>query len=243
MKKSIYQLLEPGSTERPGGRAVDVTLLVLIFFTIVAILAATISEDIKEIATWFIIAAVLIFTVEYGLRLWSCTEKFPSRWAFARSPLGLIDALAIVPFYALILLSSVFGEAGLDLLAQLFLLLLIFKIARYSTALQTLGRVVHRSQAELFAILIVELTVLVLSSTAMYFIEGDAQPEHFGTIPRAMWWGVVTLSTVGYGDTAPVTGLGRFFAGVVAMFGVAMFALPAGVLGASFAQEIRKTRQ
>lgn len=238
MKEQVYDLLEPGRGDRLG-KAVDAVSLMLVLATIASIVLLSLDGAIAVWAASFLAAGLVLFTVEYLLRLWSCTAHMP-RHEYAFSPLGLIDFFAVVPFYLLILASIATGGRTPTILAQLVAVLLIFKVARYSHGLQTLGRVVLSRQRELFAILIVELTVLLLASSAMYFIEGEAQPEQFGTIPRAMWWAVVTLSTVGYGDTAPITDMGKLVAGFVAMFGVAMFALPAGVLGAAFSEELKK---
>lgn len=184
-----------------------------------------------------LIAGVWFFAAEFAARLWTAPVGFESRRAYLCTPLGAIDGFILLFLLVPLAVASVWE--GAELLAHLFPVFVIFKIARYSRALQTLFAVVNRHRRELWAIFIAEMSVLFVSSTAMYFLEREAQPDVFGSIPAAMWWGVVTLSTVGYGDATPVTGMGQFVAGVVAMFGVAMFALPAGVLGAAFVQALR----
>ena len=119
-------------------------------------------------------------------------------------------------------------------------LLRLFKLARYSTALATMVRVVNQERTALFGSLLLMMIVLLISSTVMYSIESDAQPDKFGSIPETMWWAMATLTTVGYGDVAPVTPLGKAVGGLVMIFGLAMFALPIGILATGFQNEIHR---
>jgi voltage-gated potassium channel len=190
----------------------------------------------------FEIFSVAIFTVEYLLRLWSCTaaEKYSwplmGRLRFTFTPLAIVDLLAILPFYL--------PQVDIDLrFVRIVRLFRIAKVGRYSRALSTFGRVAAAKRAELIAILSILVILLILASSLMYYAENDAQPDRFSSIPAAMWWGIATLTTIGYGDIYPITGVGKLLAGFVAVLGVGMFALPTGILGAAFVEEIQSAKR
>ena len=178
----------------------------------------------------------------YALRIWSCTEDPQSthrgpvadRLRYALSPMAIIDFLAIAPFYVSMLFA-------IDLrFLRVFRLLRLLKLTRYSPAIEMLGRVLYNERRALFSALLIMLVLLVFASSLMHLIEHEAQPDAFGSIPAAMWWAVVTLTTVGYGDAAPVTPLGQLLGGFVTILGVGTFALPAGILASGFAQEVKR---
>lgn len=190
----------------------------------------------------FNLFSVAIFTVEYLLRLWVSVDLPPyrhlppwqARWRFARTPLLIIDLAAILPFYLGSLIS-------LDLRVLRVLRLLRFlKIARYSPALQTLFHVLHNEARALFGALIIGISLLLTSSALMYFIERHAQPEAFGSVPAAMWWSLATLTTIGFGDVVPITPLGKIVGGCFMVFGIAMYALPIGIVSSGFARAISR---
>jgi voltage-gated potassium channel len=125
---------------------------------------------------------------------------------------------------------------------RLFRLIRMIKLGRYSVAMKTLQIVIAREYRVIIAALAILMIVMVIAATVMYHMERVAQPEHFGTIPAALWWSVVTLSTVGYGDVSPITPAGQFFAGLFILIGVALFALPAGILASSFTEQMSLRR-
>jgi voltage-gated potassium channel len=153
--------------------------------------------------------------------------------------MAIVDLLAILPFYApmVVRLDLRFLRA-----LRLIRILRLLKLGRYSQAMQTIARVVVAKKEELLVTAFVVFILLLLGSAGLYYAEHDAQPEAVPSIPAAMWWGVVTLSTVGYGDIVPVTPAGRFLGAVVALLGIGMFALPTGILGAAFVEEVRRRR-
>ena len=146
----------------------------------------------------------------------------------------IVDFLAIAPFYL-----SMFFQIDLRVL-RVFRLVRFLKLARYSPALQTLGKVVVNERHALSGAAIVMCGLLLFASTVMYFLERHVQPEVFGSVPAAAWWAVATLTTVGYGDVTPATDLGKFFGGLMMIFGLGMFALPIGIMATGFAQEINR---
>jgi len=186
-----------------------------------------------------------LFSAEYLLRLWSCTVNpahaapLRGRFRFALTPLLLIDLLAILPFYFSLLAPLLALDLRFLRAVRLFRLFRLAKLARYSLALRTFGRVLSSKKEELLSTLFILFLLLFLASSLMYFAENKAQPEKFSSIPTALWWGVATLTTVGYGDVVPVTALGRFLASMIAILGIGMFALPTGILGAAFVEEMQ----
>ncbi len=244
LREYTYYLIEPGDRT---SRIVDISIIVLIFLNVFALILETVTPiyDLNRQAFKnFESFSLIVFSVEYVLRLWSCTidprytHPIKGRLHFFFSPLGLIDLLAILPFFL--------PFFGVDLrfvrTVRLLRIFRIIKLARYSRALRLLGRVLADRKEELLSILFVLFILLIISSSLMYFAEHDVQPEVFPSIPAAMWWSIVTLTTVGYGDAFPITALGRTIAAIIAVLGIGMFALPAGILGAGFTEELQKMR-
>jgi len=222
-------------------------LVALILLNVAAVVLETVPAA-RDAAPWlfhgFELASVTIFSLEYLLRLWSIVEEPhyhgpTGRWRWACSTSGLIDLLAVLP--------SLLPMVSLDLrslrLLRLLRIVRLGKLGRYSIAAQTLYSVLRNKAADLISLLGMLLVLLLLTSTVMYWLEHEAQPQLFSSIPATMWWGIVTLSTIGYGDMSPVTDAGRAFGGVVAIVGIGMFALPAGLLGAAFVDELARRRQ
>ena len=245
LKTRVYGILESSASGNWLGRWFDRFMIVLIVINVLAV----ILESVESLAAtapdffWtFELFSVVVFTVEYLARVWVCTENpepgyghpVLGRLRQMATPMALIDLIAILPFYLAFVVS-------VDLrFMRVFRLLRLFKLTRYSSALETLGAVVYGQRRPLGAALMIMLIVLVFASSIVYLFEHEAQPETFASIPHAMWWGLATLTTVGYGDVTPITPGGRFFGAFVMVLGVGMFALPAGILATGFADEIRK---
>jgi len=244
-KNRIHLLLEGTWHEDRWGRALNLFLIVLIALNVLAVLLESVETlALRHAAAFqmFEIFSVAVFTVEYGLRLWTCTEDprwrgarpLVARLRYAATPMAIFDLLAFLPFYLAMVVT-------IDLrFLRVFRLLRILKLTRYSPAAETLAAVVNNERRALFSALVLMLTLLTIASSLMYMIEKETQPEAFASIPAAMWWGMATLTTVGYGDVTPVTPLGKLLGGVIALLGIGMFALPAGILASGFAQEIKK---
>ena len=245
MKERVHHLLAVSTDGDPHSRAVDLGILGLIFLNILALTLETVEPVYSRSPAafhWFERISLVIFSIEYVLRMWSCTAdpRYPrpilGRLRFFATPLALIDLLAILPLYLPLL--------GIDMrFIRIVRMLRFFRLAklfRYSSALRLLGRVILGKRGELTSIFFVLLTMLVISSSLMYFAEHDDQPDKFSSIPQTMWWGVITLTTVGYGDYYPVTAMGKVIAACIAVLGIGMFALPAGLLGAGFVDELQE---
>ncbi|MBU7018335.1 MAG: ion transporter [Theionarchaea archaeon] len=248
IKRRIYEILEAASEDDAVSRVFDIFIIGLIFFNVLAVILETVeslSLQYQQIFTTFEIISVAVFTVEYVLRLMVCTagtkdaHPVTERIRFIIKPMSLIDLLAILPFYlpVVIPLDPRFLRA-----LRLFRLFRLFKMGRYSESIQTLGNVMKSKKEEIVVTFFVISLLLVFASSTIYYVEHDAQPEAFSSIPAAMWWGVATLTTVGYGDVYPVTPLGKFLGAVIALLGIGMFALPAGILASGFAEELQKKK-
>jgi len=238
LRRKIYLYLDTQAWQGAGLSPINRFLTLLILFSISIVILeteSTVYEPYSRVFDIMDLIIVSIFSVEYILRLWIAGENpkyrgVVGRLGYALTPAALIDLVAILPF--------ILGIGGNDVfLMRAFRLLRIFalaKIGRFSQALRELGAAISRRRYELFVSLGLSLFVLLLASSVMYFVESEAQPEAFGSIPRALWWAMATLTTVGYGDVFPITPLGKMFAGVTALAAVGLIAMPTAVLAAAF---------
>lgn len=245
-RAAVHRLLEASPPTRAAA-ALRVALAALIAVNVLAVVVESV-RDMHAVAAPLLraieVVSVTIFSVEYLLRLWAAPEQeryarpLLGRLRWMLSPTALIDLLAVLP--------NLLAMATVDLrtlrLVRLARLFRLAKLGRYSVAVHTLFAVLRSKAADLLSLLFVLALLLVVSSTLMYHLEHDAQPQQFSSIPATMWWGIVTLTTIGYGDMAPVTAAGRALGGIVAILGIGMFALPAGLLGAAFVEELGKAR-
>lgn len=242
LRRRVHELLDAGpGFDTPGG-LVSTGIVTLILLNALAFTAETVPAIGATYGPYFDIfnvISVAAFTVEYVLRLWSCVElpglrlmpPLAARLRYATRPLMLIDLAVILPYFLTFLFS-------IDLRVLRVLRLFRFlKLARYSQSLQTLGRVLVNEWRALMGALLLMLTMLLFASTGMYFLEHQAQPDHFGSVPAAAWWGLATLTTIGYGDVVPITPLGKLFGGMVMIIGVGMFAIPIAILATGFSHE------
>lgn len=247
IRTRVHRLLEPDVAGDAWSRGVDFAIICLIGLNVAAMVIETVEPvraTAPELFRSFEIFSVLVFTIEYVLRLWSApsdprytAHRHPrARWAL--TPLALADLLSVLPFY----LPFLGADLRVFRAARLFRILRFAKLARYSLALQTFGRVVAAKKEELITTFVLLLVLLLLASSLLYFAENSAQPDAFSSIPKAMWWGIATLTTVGYGDVVPITGVGRVLASMIAIMGIGMFALPTGILGAAFVDEIQSRK-
>jgi voltage-gated potassium channel len=245
LKRRLYNILESSAGGNWLGRWFDRFMIVLIVTNMIAVILESVESlaaAVPDFFWTFELFSVAVFTVEYLARVWVCTKNPEPGYGhplFGRlrqmsTPMALIDLIAILPFYLAFVVS-------VDLrFMRVFRLLRLFKLTRYSSALETLGIVVYGQRRPLGVALMIMLIVLIFASSIVYLFEHDTQPETFASIPHAMWWGLATLTTVGYGDVTPVTSGGRIFGAFIMVLGVGMFALPAGILATGFADEIRK---
>ncbi len=244
--KRIFEILETAEEGDVPSRMFDIGIIILIIINVTAVVLETVEWLAVRYQSFFVtleVVSVAVFTVEYVLRLVVCTEdekyRHPlvGRIRFMMSPMALIDLLAVLPFYlpVVIPLDTRFLRA-----LRMFRLFRLFKMGRYSDSLQTLGNVAKAKKEEFAVTFFVISILLVFASSAVYYVEHDAQPDEFSSIPAAMWWGVAALTTVGYGDVYPITPLGKFLGAVIALLGIGLVALPAGIIASGFAEEMQK---
>jgi voltage-gated potassium channel len=218
---------------------------------IIANVAAAILQSMPSLDTvyhpWFLAfeaLSIALFTVEYALRVWSSVENahgtrgpLATRLRYVLSPMALCDLIAIVPFYLSFLVP-------LDLrVIRVFRLFLVLKLTRYQASMTLLAAVFRNEARSIAAALFVLTILLIVVSTFAYLAEGHAQPDAFGSIPAAMYWAIVTMTTVGYGDVVPITPVGKLLSGVIGIIGVGMVALPAGLLASGFSQLLHERRR
>ena len=193
----------------------------------------------------FDLISVTIFSGEYLLRLWTAVEMDEPRYhhpvwgrlRWAVSPMAVVDLLSVLPFYLGIVVE-------IDLRAiRVLRVLRVFKLGRYSMAMSVMGAVARQEARSIGAVLFVMAVIIVLTSSLIYLFEHRAQPHIFSDIPTSMWWAVVTLTTLGYGDMVPITLMGRMLGALTAVLGVGMIALPAGVLASGFSEQMRIRRE
>lgn len=248
IKTKIYEMLDGDlSNNSILGNVIEISLMILILLNVLAVILGTVSQLYARFSVFFDLFeyfSVMVFTIEYVLRLWSCTtvQKYKNpitgRTKFILTPFAIIDLFAILPFYLPMIIPF---DLRFIRIFRLIRIVRLLKIARYSEALRHFGRVFNEKKEELFVAFLIVIVLLVFSSSVMYYVENPAQPQVFSSIPAAMWWAVITLTTVGYGDIYPVTVLGKVIAAFIAFLGIAMFALPAGILASGFAEKIHKS--
>ncbi len=217
----------------------------LIILNIVALILESyheVDKNYHDFFGYFEIFSVAIFTVEYFVRIWisdKTKEDKTERLNFAFSSMGIIDLIAILPFY----LPFIFPiDLRIVRILRLFRLLRIFKLGRYSKSLKTMRYIFKQTRAELSTTVFVTFVLMILSSTLMYYIEHDDQPELFANIGDALWWSIATLTTVGYGDVYPITGLGKILGGIIALLGIGFVALPTAIISSAFIEKIQEDK-
>ncbi|TVR04313.1 MAG: ion transporter [Phormidium sp. GEM2.Bin31] len=240
----ILDLAEPDDTL---GKFLDLFILGLIFLNTITVALETVKPLFEAYFLQFRRFeqfTVFVFSIEYVLRLWSCTVipkyRHPlfGRLKFIFTPLAIIDLLAILPFFLSLYIPLFSPQFRIGRTVRLIRFFRVLKLHRYTDSLSILVRVYRLKKEELFLTFFVLTVLLFISSTLIYFAEHSAQPEAFSSIPAAIWWGTITLTTVGYGDVYPVTVLGRILGGSLAVLGIGLFALPAGILASGFSEEL-----
>ncbi len=245
LRRRIYQVLEQGPVGDGLGIVVDRLLVTLILINLVAVALESVPAIDARYALGFVaieIFSLVVFTVEYGLRLWVAIEHGPhrhlaamhSRLKYALSPAGVVDLIAVLPFWFALVLPD-------DLrLLLVFRIVRFFKFARYSPAMRSLLDVLYRERRALFGCLVITMGSALVAAALMHLVEGKVQPEKLGTIPDALWWSIVTIGTIGYGDVVPITALGKLVATGTIFLGLIMMALPIGIIATAFAEQIHR---
>lgn len=230
IKIKLKEVVEKEETR--AGRAFNLFIMVLIVLSVLSISVETLpdlDEKLHRYLEVFEIVVVIIFTIEYLLRIIVADKKFKYIFSFY----GLIDLLAIIPFYL---------AAGIDLRSvRVFRILRLFRLlkaTRYTDAVTRLLRVFKTIKAELTVFVMVTVCILYISAVGIYYFEYPAQPETFSSVFHSLWWSVTTFTLLGYGDIYPITFGGRFFTFIVLMVAIAMIAIPTGLIASALSEEI-----
>ncbi|MBI2716119.1 MAG: ion transporter [Rhizobiales bacterium] len=245
IRRRVYLALEQGPVGERAGAVVDRLLVVLIVINLVAVALESVPDIGARYAFTFELieyVSLAVFTVEYGLRLWVAVEHGPhqhlsgmrARLKYALSPAGLIDLAAVLPFWFAMVLPADFR------FVLIFRMVRFFKIARYSPAMRSLLDVLYQERRALFGCLVITLGTSLVAAALMHLAEGKVQPDKLGTIPDALWWSIVTVGTIGYGDVVPVTALGKLIATGTIFLGLIMMALPIGIIATAFSEQIHR---
>jgi voltage-gated potassium channel len=245
LRRRLYEVLERGSPDDLLSRWVDRVIVALIVVNLVAVALESMPTFAARYALLFNaieLASLTVFTVEYGLRLWAAVEHAPyrhrsplvGRLRYAASAAGLVDLLAVLPFWFAFFLPN---ELRVILVLRMIRFL---KIARYSPAMRSLLDVLYGERRALAGCVVILLGTTLIAAAAMHLVEGRVQPDRFGTIPDAMWWAIVTLGTIGYGDAVPVTVLGKLVAAATIFLGLIMIALPVGIIANAFNEDVHR---
>ena len=243
LRKRIWEILEKGNSNDKVSFYTDIFLIALIVFNIIAVLLETVDSIYSNYALEFVIFerfSTIVFLVEYILRIWVCVEekiknnKLITRLKYASTWPAIIDLLAVLSG----LLPMIF-EVDLRILRALRMLRLL-KFSRYFKVMNLLLGVLKEEKQSFLAAMFLLTIAMLIASTGIYLFEKDAQPDKFSSIPEAMWWAIATLTTIGYGDVTPVTGMGKFFGAIIAIIGIGVVALPSGILASGFTDQLKR---
>ncbi|MHB1098769.1 MAG: ion transporter [Burkholderiales bacterium] len=240
LKTRVYRALGGAPTSKTA-RAISVSLMTFIFLNVLAVIVESVESIGAQYGSYFATFetfSVTVFATEYVLRVWSCTcasrfhPPFTGRLRYIFTPLAIIDLLAILP--------TMLMWSGIDLrvlrMVRMVRMFRLAKLGRYSRTLQTMVDLIRHKREELALSLLLMLTMLIIASSLMYTVENAQQPEAFSSIPASMWWGITTLTTVGYGDVYPLTAAGKLLAASISVIGIGLFALPAGIIASAFVE-------
>lgn len=241
-KEKIHELLEgiPRHTRRQ--RIFDIVLINLILVNLLTVILGTVNTLNERYDALFFtieIVSVSVFSLELVLRFWvsdlsSGVANKQSRWRFLINPYNLVDILAVLPFYLGFLIN-------VDLrMLRLLRLFKIFRFSPYFRSLSLLGSVIKQEFRPMLAASAVIAILMLFATSGIYLLERESQPESFGDLPSSLWWVVVTMSTVGYGDAVPLTWGGRILGGVIMILGIGLVALPAGMLASRFSEVMHR---
>ncbi len=248
VKYQVWNLLEKADENELGSRVCDWIMISLILINVSCLMLETMKEleayhsifvRVEEITLW-------IFLVEYVLRLWSCTvhptfqQPIKGRIRFALKPLSIIDLIAILPIVVPLLIN----DATVVRAVRLIRVLRLLKISRYSESIALIGQVFKKASGIIVFSSWLLIVLVILVSTMIYNLEHEAQPDKFPDIPHSVWWTVVTLTTVGYGDVFPITDGGKILAMFSLVAGIGLVSLPSAALAGAFseiwAEKVRK---
>ena len=248
LRQQVYALLNV--TERSGKlqEYIDTFIVWWVVLSVSAVILESVQSVEAVLDVEFVVLdalAVMVFSIEYLLRVYSCVEDpryqgaITGRYRYMKTPIAIIDYMAILPFYLEVLLHQVFDLRFL----RIFRLMRLLKLTRYTEATGTLFKACKREWPVIAASTFIMLLMVVLTASLGFLFEHEAQPDKFENIPQSIYWAVVTLASVGYGDISPVTPVGRLMTVIMALVGIGIFAVPAAILSTAFNDQLHKDRE
>jgi len=247
-RQKVFSLLHP--TPNSGGlhRVLDNFIILGVLLSVISIILETVPQIDAVLGAYFYafeLFSVALFSFEYMGRVYCSCEleqyahPVKGRLRYMMTIGALIDLMAILPFFVGLLLKEAFDLRFL----RVFRLSRLLKLTRYTGTLNTLLKAVNRERRVLFASAFIMVLLVILTASLGYELEHDAQPDKFDSIPSSMYWAVITLASVGYGDISPITPLGKFMTMVISFIGIGIFAVPAGLMASAFTDQLRIDRE
>ena len=248
LRRRTYEILEAANEDDPLSRIADLALIVLITLNVLAVIAESVQSlrlDYGDALNLFENISLAIFTVEYGLRVWSSVEQeglihqqpIWGRLRYMRRPMAVLDLIVIAPVYLSFII-------GIDLrFLRVLRLLRIFRLTRYASSMRLLVEVLRQEAGNIGASVFILMMTAVFSASVVYLFEANAQPDKFGSVPDALWWAIITMTSIGYGDVVPITPWGKLFGSLIGLVSVGLVALPTGLLASGFSQALDRRRQ
>lgn len=242
----LFDLLETGRGNNKASKVVDVLIMSLVILAVLTVIAesvASLRALYGEIFIYFEVFFLTFFCVEYFLRLWCSPLRYPelppskARFQYVFSFYGIVDLLAILPLF----LVAIFPNLDLVILRILRLLRFV-KISQYNNALHDLFSAIYHERKSFLSTAYIFALTLILSASLIYFAEGQAQPDRFSSIPESLWWAIISLTTVGYGDVYPITPLGKLIGAITSVVGVCTVALLTGIVANAFSEQLARKR-
>lgn len=248
LKRRIFEIVEVAQKGDVLSRIFDIVIMFLIVGNGVISVVRTfnIPPLINQIFYYIEFVSIIIFTIEYLCRLYTADLLYPemkplrARLKFMTSGMAIIDLLAILPFYLMFFVSV---DLRVLKLMRMIRVIRIFKFNRYTNALTTIINVFKNKKSQLISSVFIVFLLMLISSVLMYNVEHEAQPEEFSNAFTSMWWAIVTLTTVGYGDIYPITDFGKFLGAIIAMLGIGFVAVPTGIISAGFVDYMEKEKE
>lgn len=239
VQKRVFEIIEKGQKGDIASILFDVIVMVLISLNVVSVFMESFSltEDFSKKLKLFEIFSIVLFTLEYVLRIWTAPCLFPeksevrARIKYIFSFMALVDLLAILPFYIPFLIKI---DLRVLRALRIFRLFRLLKFNRYTKAMKNVFKVLKLKSADLISSVFIVLILMLISSALMYSIEGSAQPKAFENAFSGLWWAIATFTTVGYGDIYPITVAGKILGGIVSLLGIGLVAVPTGIISSGF---------
>jgi len=247
LRKRAFNILEIGEKGDRLSRVIDILLICLISLNVLSVILETLPSLQNRYQVFFDrfeFFSVCIFSIEYVARAWSAVESsdkdyahpFWGRLRYMLTPMALVDLIVILPFYL-----GMFLPVDLRFM-RVLRLLRVFKLTRYSSSMSLLLQVLADEAKSIGAALFILFIMIIMASSLIYLAEHEAQPEAFNSIPASMWWSVITMTSIGYGDVIPITVIGKILASIIGIISIGIVALPAGLLASGFSEALRQRR-